>query len=100
MQGRAFLILLFSFIKLVVATSPPLVGPLLRRAPTPTASPTPVTPTVTPTLTPDPFAHVPTATPAGRMPGLVIPSLPAITPFSPTGQFCLRLKGSESYGRL
>ena len=83
MQGRAFLILLFSFIGLVVATSTPLVGPLLRRAPTPTASPTPVTPTVTPTMTPDPFAHVPTATPAGRRQGLVIPSLPAITPFSP-----------------
>lgn len=82
MQGRAFLILLFSLISLVVATSPPLIGPLLRREPTPTATPTPVTPTITPTMTPDPFAHVPTATPAGRRQGLIIPSLPTITPFS------------------
>ena len=82
MQGRAFLILLFSLTGLVLVTSPPLVGPLLQREPTPTAIPTPVTPTPTPTATPDPFAHVPTATPASRKQGIVFPSLPTFTPFS------------------
>lgn len=82
MQGRAFLILLFSLIALVLATSPPVVGALLQREPTPTALPTPVTPTSTPTITPDPFAHVPTATPAGRGQGVVILSLPTFTPYS------------------
>lgn len=80
MQGRAFLILLFALVGLVLVTSPPLVGPLLHREPTPT----PVIPTITPIPTPDPFAHVPTATPAARRQGLVIPSLPTLTPFSPS----------------
>ncbi len=51
---------------LVLATSPPLLRPLLpQKIETPTATISPPTATATATATPDPFAFVPTATPLG-----------------------------------
>lgn len=90
MQGRVFLFSLLILIILVVVTSPPVVGPLLRPEPTPTATPVSLTPTPTATTTPDPFAGIPTATPLAGRAGIVLytlptPALGALPPtFTPT----------------
>jgi hypothetical protein len=80
MSSRVFLWLLFSLLGLVILTSPPLLGALLRVDPTPTATPTPITPTLTPTMTPDPFAAVPTATPLSNRAAILraLPTPPAL----------------------
>lgn len=84
MPGKIITLILTSLTLLLILTSPPVLGPLVRREPTPTLSPTPVTPTPTPTATPDPFAHVPTATPRGGaiwpLRGLPTPSLGLLPP--------------------
>jgi hypothetical protein len=63
-HSRAFVFVLIPLAILVIVTSPPLLGAVLRAQPTPTATRiAPPTATPTPTSTPDPFAAVPTATP-------------------------------------
>ncbi len=76
MPGRAFLLLLIGLIILNILTSPPLVGPLLQRQPSPTATVLPPTPAPTFTATLDPFAGVPTATPVSGRTGAILYSLP------------------------
>lgn len=78
MNSRVFLFLLISLTLLVIATSPPLLGPLVRKPPTSTPLPTPTnTSTSTPTATPDPFEKIPTATPLSGQ-SITFPSLPPL----------------------
>lgn len=90
MSNRAFLFLFLGLTILTLLTSPPVVSYAWQREPTPTITTAPVTSTATATITPDPFAHIPTATPASGRSGAVIYSLPtpilgALPPtFTPT----------------
>ena len=78
MDSRVFLLLFISLTLLVITTSPPIFGPLIRKPPTATPLPSPTnTPTLTPTATPDPFEKIPTATSSiGH--SLTVPSLPPL----------------------
>ena len=90
MSSRAFLCVLVPLIALVVVTSPPILGAVLRSEVTPTS--TPIPPTLAPTETPtaDPFADIPMSTPlssGGRTASRSLPTpslgdLPAT--FTPT----------------
>ena len=88
MPSRVFLFILVSLIFLLILSSPPILGPLVRREPTPTLTPTLALPIPTTTSTPDPFAGVPLATPlsgqVAPLRSLPMPSLGALPPtFTP-----------------
>lgn len=78
MPGRVFVLILVSLIFLLILSSPPVLGPLVRREPTPTLTSTMALPTPTATSTADPFAGVPLATPLS---GQVAPLRSLPTPF-------------------
>ena len=81
MDSRVFLLLFISLTLLVIATSPPSLGPFIKKPPTSTPLPSPTnTPTLTPTPTPDPFEKIPTAT-SSTGHSLTVPSLPPL-PFN------------------
>jgi hypothetical protein len=86
MSSKVFLFIVIGLAALVVATSPPVLGAVLRveATPTPGEIPPTSTPTATPTL--DPFGDLPMATPLGGGGRAVArpPSTPSLGDLPPT----------------
>ncbi len=96
MHSKVFIILIVALIGVVVATSPPILQPLLAKPATVTATVVVASPTATLSPTKDPFAHVPTATRVGGDEGVGVvqhleaPALGQLPPtFTPAAQASL-----------